>query len=172
MKNKIITLVLFTLLLTACGLGLSISTDAETVTNTTAEITKLDLPDGYYPDFSSTLKGYQAVAYTRGDGPSHIYLIQSENEEDGKNLNQILDQIIVGSGDPETNMTVVEKSSVTVRGEECTLVISDATNSEGVTYRQAVVSFSGNGGPAMLVFSESLNNWDDATMTALVNSLH
>ena len=46
--------------------------------NAAAEIADFDLPAGYYADFSTTLMGYEVAAYTRGDGPSHIYLIQSD----------------------------------------------------------------------------------------------
>ncbi|NQU30998.1 MAG: hypothetical protein HQ525_10060, partial [Anaerolineae bacterium] len=107
----------------------------------------------------------------RGDGPSHIYLIQSDNESDGEKLAQVLDELVIGSGDPQTRMTVVETRSVMVRGQKSTLVISDAVNSEGLSYRQAAVGFPGNGGPALLVFSESIENWDQATVDALISSI-
>ena len=44
-------------------------------------------------------------------------------------------------------------------------------NSDGVIYRQATVAFQGNGGPALLVFSELLENWDQAAFDALVASI-
>ena len=85
---------------------------------------------------------------------------------------QALDELVVGSGDPQTRMTVVENRPVMVRGQETTLVISDAVNSEGLSYRQATVGFPGNGGPALLVFSETLENWDQAVVDALISSIH
>lgn len=171
MKIKILTLILLTVLLTACGVDVTLSTDSGNVTYTAAEIADFDLPAGYYADFSTTLMGYEVVAYTRGDGPSHIYLIQSDIESDGEKLAQVLDQLVIGSGDPQTRMTVIENRSVSVRGQESTLVISDAVNSEGLAYRQALVPFTGNGGPALLVFSESIENWDDAILNDLLASL-
>ncbi len=171
MKTKTLPLILLALLLTACGVDVSLSTDATNVINAAAEIADFDLPAGYYADFSSDVMGYSVAAYTRGDGPSHIYLIQSDNESDSEKLAQVLDELVIGSGDPQTRMTVVETRSVMVRGQESTLVISDAVNSEGLSYRQAAVGFPGNGGPALLVLSESIENWDQATVDALISSI-
>jgi hypothetical protein len=116
--------------------------------------------------------GYVVVAYASGDGPGHIYLIQSEHESDGEKLAQALDQIVIGSGDPKTHVMVIETSSVMVRGQETTLVVSDVVNSEGLAYKQAAVGFQGNGGPALLVFSESIENWDENILNALLASIH
>jgi hypothetical protein len=171
LKTKTITIVLLGLILTACGVDVSLSTDSGNVTSAAAEIADFDLPAGYYADFSSTVMDYEVAAYSRGDGPSHIYLIQSDGESDGEKLAQVLDQLVIGSGDPETRMKVIETRSVIVRGQETTLVISDAVNSEGLSYRQAAVGFPGNGGPALLVFSESIENWDQASVDTFVSSI-
>lgn len=171
MKTKTFPLILLALLLTACGVNVTLSTDTERVVGASAKIADFNLPAEYYPDFSTTVMGYGVAAYTRGDGPSHIYLIQSDNESDGEKLAQVLDELVIGSGDPQTRMTVVETRSVMVRGQKSTLVISDAVNSEGLSYRQAAVGFPGNGGPALLVFSESIENWDQATVDALISSI-
>lgn len=171
MKTKIVCLIFIALLLTACSIDMTISTKQESISDVAVKIADFDLPAGYTPEFSTALLGYEAAAYSRGDGPSHIYLIQSDNPADTDKLAQALDEIVIGSGDPYTRLTVVETRSVVVRGEETTLVISEAINSEGLTYRQAAVSFQGNGGPALLVFSESLENWDTAALDTLISSI-
>jgi hypothetical protein len=171
MKTKTVCLIVLTTLLAACGAGVSLSTAQENVSEAAVEIADFDLPAGFAPEFSTTLMGYQAAAYTRGDGPGHIYLIQSDDPADADKLGQVLDQIVIGSGDPYTHLTVIETRTVMVRGQETTLVISEAVNSEGQAYRQAAVGFKGNGGPALLVFSESLENWDEATLDSLVSSI-
>jgi hypothetical protein len=172
MKIKTYLLILLiTLFLTACSVDLSLSTDADNVTSAAAKIADFDLPAGYSADFTTTVMGYEVAAYTRGDGPSHIYLIQSEDAADWEKLAQALDEIVIGSGDPHTRLTVVDTRSVMVRGQESTLVISDAVNSEGRAYRQAAVGFQGNGGPALLVFSESAEKWDQAALDALLASI-
>ena len=171
MKTKVLAIILLAVLLTACGVDVTLSSNSGNVTNTAAEIADFDLPVGYFADFSTTLMGYEVAAYTRRDGPSHIYLIQSDNESDGEKLAQVLNELVIGYGDPQTRMTVIENRSVSVRGQESTLVISDAVNSEGLSYRQAAVGFPGNDGPALLVFSESIENWDQATLDALISSI-
>ena len=171
MKTKIITIILSALLLTACGVNVTLSSDTDRVVGASAKIVDFDLPAGYYPDFSTTVMGYGVTAYTRGDGPSHIYLIQSDNESDGEKLAQVLDELVIGSGDPQTRVTVIETRSTMVNGQETTLVISDCTNSKGLSYRQAAVAFQGNGGPALLVFSEPIENWDAAILDDLLTSL-
>jgi hypothetical protein len=122
MKTKTLPLIMLALLLTACGVDVSLNTNAANVTNAATEIADFDLPAGYYADFSSDVMGYSVAAYTRGDGPSHIYLIQSDHETDGEKLAQVLDELVISSGDPQTRMTVVETRSVMVDGQENTLV--------------------------------------------------
>ena len=171
MKIKSIILVLLALFLTACGANFNIGTNSKTINQTSAEIADFDLPAGYQADFSTEAMGYTAVSFTGADGPSHLYLIQSEKKADANQLTQTLDQIGIGSGDPDTNHKIVETRTVTVRGQVTKLVISDAVNSEGTTYRQAAVSFQGNGGPALLVFSEPLVNWDQSILDNLIASI-
>ena len=79
---------------------------------------------------------------------------------------------MIGSGNLQTRVTVIETRSVWVRGQETTLVISDCINSEGISYRQAAVAFQGNGGPALLVFSEPIETWDQAILDAFIASIH
>ena len=158
--------------LSACrSITLSGTTDPEQVAGVASEIADFDLPAGYHPDFSTHVMGYTVAAYSRGAGPSHLYLIQSEVEVVGGKLADALDELVVGSGEPHTLMTVVDTRIVMVRGQETKIVISDYKNSEGRSYRQATVAFRGNGGPALLVFSESIENWDQATLDALISSI-
>ena len=171
MKTKSVSIILLAFLLTSCSMGAASNTNQEGIVDTAVKIADFDLPAGYYPEFNSALLGYEVAAYSRGDGPSHIYLIQSDNPADADMLAQALDEIVIGSDDPYTQLTVIETRPVVVRGEETTLIISEAVNSEELAYRQAAVSFKGNGGPALLVFSESLENWDTATLDNLISSI-
>ncbi len=116
MKTTTITLVLFALILTACGVGIRLSTDLGNGESAAVEIADFELPAGYYADFRSYAMGYTVAAYSRGTGPSHLYLIQSDDESDAEKLTQVLGELVVGSGDPQTRMTVIETRSVIVRG--------------------------------------------------------
>ena len=171
MKTKSIVLALLALITSACGSDFSIGTSKSNIDQAVGEIADFDLPAGFQADFSTKLKGYTAVSYAGAESPSHLYLIQSANMLDAEKLSQALVQLVIGSGGPETNLTTVEVRSVEIRGQATELVISDAVNSEGTAYRQAAVSFQGNGGPALLVFSESHDNWDRSTLDNLLASI-
>ena len=175
---KFITRTRFALLGVITVIGIAACTPSGAININQAQITDLrsdmadfDLPIGFSADFSTHVMGYTAMAYSRGVGPSHIYLIQSEKESDREKLDQILDELVIGSGDPQTRMTVIETQSVQVRGQDTTLVISDCVNSEGTTYRQAAVAFQGDGGPALLVYSESMQNWNPTILSGLLASI-
>ena len=69
-------------------------------------------------------------------------------------------------------MTVIENRPVTLRGQEVTLIVSEGVNSENVSYRQISVAFEGKGGPALLLFSESVEAWDQAAVDEFLASIH
>jgi hypothetical protein len=158
--------------LSACGPANSINTNAAQVTKAAAEIADFELPAGYRPDFTARLMGYTIAAFNPGDGHGHLYLIQSEEETDADKLASMLESLAPGSNDPQTRMTIVETRPVSVHGEEVTLVISEGINSEGESYRQATVAFQGQDGPALLVLSEPVERWEQATVDVFLASIH
>ena len=106
---------------------------------------------------------YSVTAFSPGDGQVHLYLIHSDNQEDGQKLAGMLEQIAPGSYDPQTLITVIETRPATVRGQQAMLVISEGRTSEGDSYRQAALAFQGNGGPALLVFTAPVTSRDQDT---------
>lgn len=136
-----------------------------------AEIADFELPAGYESELSTKMLGYTLVTYNGQSDADHLYLIQSEKESDGEELEQMLTQLSPGSSDPNTRMTVIENRPITLRGHETTLVISEGVNSEGESYRQLTVVFEGKGGPALMVFSEPIDNWDQATIDEFLASI-
>ncbi|MGD8406229.1 MAG: hypothetical protein PVJ21_21415 [Anaerolineales bacterium] len=171
MKTKMLALTTLIFLLTACGMGVTLNTSTDKVTSTASEIVDFDLPDGYKPEFTASLNGYTVVSYTPGDGASHLYLIQSQDAADADKLAQATQDIIPGERDPESRMTVFETRPVNVRGEETTLVLSEGSNGDDESYRQAMVSFKGNGGPALIVYSTPLVDWNIETVNTLLASI-
>ena len=154
--------------LSACK---NITVNNREIDNAAATIADFDLPGGYTPDFTASLMGYTMVSYTPGNDVSHLYLVQSENVMDGKELEQGLSKMVPDAYDSNSRMTVIEKPVVNVRGQEVTAVISDGVNSENETYRQIMVVFQGKGGPALLVYSVPVDNWDQETVTNLLSSI-
>lgn len=164
-------IILMATLMTACGMNLAIETNTEKIDSAAAEIASFDLPADYRSEFSANLNEYTLVSYTLGDGYSHLYLVQSQNAADTDKLLRAMQNIVPGQYDPDARMTVLETRPVTVRGQETTLVISEGINGDGNTYRQALIAFDGNGGPALLVFSAPVSSWDLAIVETLVASI-
>ncbi len=171
MKTKTICLVLLSFLLAACSTDATINTNAEKVISAAAEVTDFDLPAGYSPEFTASFDAYTLVSYTPSKGSSHLYLVQSQDANDGEKLLQAMVDIIPGEYDPEAGMTVIETRPVTVRGEQTTLILSEGSNGDGEHYRQAMVTFTGNGGPTLLVYSTPLASWDIETVETLIASI-
>lgn len=157
--------------LSACGSTPSSDTVIEQVLDAALKIADFDMPDGYRTDFSVSLMGYTLASFRPDDEHSHLYLIQSEKESDGENLDEMLEQLAPGANDPQSRMTIIETRSVTMRGQETVLAISEGVNSEGGIYRQARAGFQGKGGPALLVFSEPIAKWNIETAEALIASV-
>lgn len=172
MNKALFTIIAITLLaiLSACG-TIEVTNDSQHVEKLASKIADFELPAGYVSEFSTEMAGYTLAMYKGTSDPSHLYLIQSEKEADGEELERMLTQLAPGSSDPNTRMTVIENRPISVRGQDVTLVISDGVNHEGESYRQATVAFQGKGGPALLVLSESLELWDDESVGAFLASI-
>lgn len=167
MKKLTFTLVCIGMLLVLAAC----TADANQTTNIAADIADFDLPTNYTADFSAALSGYSAVAYSPGDGQSHLYLIQSSQDADGAALEKSLTTLVPGASDANARTTVIENRPVTVRGQAVTAVISDGINSENSRYRQIMVVFEGKGGPALLAFSTPVNTWDETLVDTLLASI-
>lgn len=171
MKLKILFLACLVCLIAACGKIPNIHTDAETVTKAAAEIADFTLPDGYQPEFTASAMGVTLTGFEPGDGASHLYLIQTQDETMDKDLDEVIDEMVPGKKDRKSRVTILENRTVTIRGETSTLVLSEGINGEGKSFRQAVVKFEGKGGPAVLVFSEPTATWDIDRVEALIASI-
>jgi hypothetical protein len=171
MKANSICLTLSALALTACGLDVRLDTHPEQVAEAADAIATFDPPPGFQAELSGGVDAITLVSYTNGDGYSHLYLVQSTDPADAETLTRALADLRPGEFDPEHRLQVIESRPVTVRGDTCSLVVSEGENGEGQCYRQALVPFAGNGGPALLVFSTVCQAWDDETVTTVIASL-
>lgn len=168
-----ITASLFWMGLLGCtaSLAASINNTPEQVSETANEIAEIDVPAGYKAVFSASLNGYTVAGFQPDDDGSHLYLIQSEHAGDYLELERALEELRPGKHDFRTRMTVIETRPMMVRGQETTLVISEGVNSKGITYRQALVVFQGNKGPALMTFSEPTTRWNQKSVDTLIASI-
>ncbi|NTU75936.1 MAG: hypothetical protein HGA86_07425 [Anaerolineaceae bacterium] len=134
------------------------------------KIARFSIPAGYEAEFGVSLDGYDIASYSRGDGHSHLYLIQAPDsvvtqEELEEKLNQ------APSYSRSNRQVVIEKRMLTVRGQEVTALIHEGTNSEGGTYRQITVGFQGKNGAALLSMEEPVSSWNLDEVIKFVESL-
>jgi hypothetical protein len=171
--KQIMLFVLCTLILailSACG-TVAATNDSQHVVDAASQIADFDVPTDFVPQFTASASGYTLAAYQGSSGPSHLFLIQSDNQADGSELEKMLKELAPGASNPNTRLTVIENRTATVRGQQVNVVISEGLNSDNVSYRQLTVGFPGKGGPAMLVFSNSLELWDQEAVDALLTSI-
>lgn len=157
-------------ILAACG-TVAASNESQQVLDAASNIADFDVPADFTPQFTASASGYTLAAYKGPSSPGHLFLIQSDNQADGSELEKMLKELAPGSSSPSTHTTVIENRTATVRGQEVNVIISEGMNSENVSYRQLTVGFQGKGGPAMLVFSDSEERWDSGTVDALLASI-
>ena len=173
MKKSILLLLCIVILAgaAACSRINIVNPDRSTVDRVSAEIADFELPQGFEADFSIYLLGYKLVAYQSADSRSHLYLLETSNEAVAAKVGRALKQMVPGRYDSNTRLTVVETRPVMIGGQEGKLIISDGMNSEGRAYRQVLVTFAGKGGPALLVFVDGLERWDEARLYAMLSSV-
>ena len=157
-------------ILSACG-TVAASNDSQQVLEAASKIADFEVPADFVPQFTASVQGYTLAAYQGPSGPSHLFLIQSDNQVDGSELEKMLKELAPGASNPSTHMTVIENRTATVLGQEVNVVVSEGLNSDNVSYRQVTVGFQGKGGPAMLVFSDSRDLWNLETVDALLGSI-
>lgn len=147
-------------------------TDPDRIVNKTAVlIADFALPDQYEPEFGLHALGYTAVAFSYEAHNGHLYLVQSEDEADGQALKSALADMVPGYQDAEDNFTVVEQQAVTIRGQETTLTISEGTDWDNKAVRQATAVFRGKAGPALLIFSEPADAWNQTAVDTFLASM-
>ncbi len=169
-------LILFVLLLStvlstaACGLVATGESAAEKAT----QIAEFDVPAGYAADFGMDLGGTVMVGYSKPDTASHFFLIQAPESSgmDRAQLEQALRDALASNADNETVQAAeVEEIPMTIRGEEVTATVGSGTGSDGAAaVRVLTVPFTGNGGPALLMFQTAEADWNQAEVDAFIAS--
>ena len=168
-------LVLFILLLStvlgtaACGLVATGESAAEKAT----QIAAFDAPAGYAADFGMDVGGTVVVSYSNADTNGHFFLIQAPESSgmDRAQLEQALrDALASGAGNEAVEATEVEEIPMTIRGEEVTATVGTATGSSMGAMRILTVPFTGDGGPALLMYQVPEAAWDQAEVDAFIAS--
>ena len=140
-----------------------------------SEIADFEIPEGFDSPYGIHFGDLNMVGYTSQSKRSHILLAQFPEGTD-IDVDEMLKRISDGSGDPndiwyKTETTLIEEKPVTIRGQETTLSISEGTASDGITYRTAIATFQGKGGPSLVMVAGQLDEWDIGMVETFIESI-
>ena len=171
MKRTFLIAVLICLLaLAGCG---AFGSGEKTVERAT-QIAEFDVPQGFTPGFSADLAGVVMVTFDHVDGRSHIFVTQAPESANitREELEASLRQSLASSSAAEAVETAeVEEIPLTIRGETVTGTIGVGTSStDNAPYCVLTVPFTGNNGPAILLYQRPESSWDQAEVDAFIAS--
>lgn len=140
-----------------------------------SEIADFDVPEGFGSPYGMHFGEITSVGYASQSKNTHILLTQFP-EGTHVNVEEMLKLISQYSNDPDNKWynvqtTLIEDKPVTIRGQETTLSISEGISSDGTTYRSAIATFQGKGGPSMLMIASPIEEWDIEMVRAFIASI-
>lgn len=127
------------------------------------QIAGYSLPENYSEQFAVDLMGYQMVSLEGPTPNCHIYLVQAPKDVhvDADTLEaQARSMEGEKGGNDLRRLRVVEERSVTLRGEDALLQVSEGINSEDQPYRVGTALFTGRNGPALVSIASPVDLWD------------
>ncbi len=153
----------------------SVSESPQVAVRLGSEIADFEVPEGFGSPYSVHFGDVTLIGYKSRSGNSHLLLAQFP-QGTSINVDEMLRIIRDGSNDPNsiwynTETELVERKTVNIRGEECTLNISDGTSSDGVEFRMATAKFEGRGGPSLVMIAGPLDEWDTDMVEHFISSL-
>jgi hypothetical protein len=153
----------------------STSEDPQEVVRIGSEIADFDVPEGFGSPYGMHFGEITSVGYASQSRNTHILLTQFP-EGTSVNVEEMLKLISQYSTDSnnhwyDAQTTLIEEKPVMVRGQETTLSISEGTSSEGGTYRSAVATFEGRGGPSILMIAGPVGEWDMEMVEQFIASM-
>jgi hypothetical protein len=171
-------LVLSTVLLFgALGRMVTRSMDPAVAVETAHKIADYDLPPGYAEQMSMSLPTYAFVAIVSTSDPTSPMIMLAQfsqganmtTEDMQRQLSQAYNN--QPSGSPIGQMHVVETLTMTIRGSESDVVISEGSMEGGLVYRQLVALFPGKSGQAMLMIQGMTDSWDEQAIDDFIASI-
>ena len=153
----------------------SVSERPEVAVRVGSEIADYQIPEGFGSPYSVHFGDVSMIGYTSQNGWSHILIAQFPAGT-RIDVDKMLRQISEGTGEPDrvwysTETTLIEEKPVIIRGQDCTLSISEGTSSEGTTYRSAAAMFEGRTGPSLVLIASPLDEWDIDMVEAFISSI-
>lgn len=134
------------------------------------KIAGYQLPDGYTEQFAIDMLDYQLVSLQGPSSNCHIYLAQAP--KDSKiDLAAVQNEYRAYDERIDIDVRLVETRTVSIRGQDVTLYVSEGVNGENRRYRGVTAVFTGRGGPAAVNISAPVDQWDWPVVDAFLASL-
>lgn len=171
MKRFFLFALLLVVALAVAGCGLVAT--GESAGEKATQIAEFDVPAGFAPDFGMDVGGTVMVGYSQPNTNSHFFLIQAP-ESSGLSQEQLeqslRDALASSAGSEAVETSDVEEIPVTIRGEEVTATIGSGSGNGGTVVRVLTVPFTGDGGPALLLYQTAEADWDQAAVDEFLAS--
>jgi hypothetical protein len=149
-----------------------------------AQIADYELPAGYREIMGLDFVGTKMVMVgpegmmtaTSSNGvPQGMVIMLSQLPPGSGSAEQMQAQMVAAMGQRgglgSATMKPGEKVDATIRGQPVTLLRSEGTAKDGTAVRMLSGAFEGKGGPAMLIVFGGTDHWDDAQVTAFLESM-
>lgn len=155
----------------------AVKSDPAAAQATARSIADFTLPARYTSGTSSAfamdLLGFKVAGFTARSGEA-IMLISVPKQNSAAQNEQIMKQLrsqTLGKMSDQFNFETTDRKPVTVRGQAAEMIISEGSTQAGNAVRQAMISFMGKNGPAILTIVGPADGWDDAEVAGFVASV-
>ena len=143
----------------------STTEDPQEVAHIASEIAEFEIPEGFSKQYGMKVGTFSLVQYTTSKGDTFIFVTQfpaGTSINPDEMMREIRDSSRK-SDSPWCNIVtrLIEQRSVTIRGAEAILSVSEGTSENGQLYRMANAKFQGRGqGPSLLMIVGPADDWE------------
>lgn len=139
------------------------------------EMAAYTLPPGYEENMGMNMFGVGQMAFfTASDNRPMISFFEinptfaGSEEEMRAQMRQSFERQM---NSRTSELTQTEERSITIAGEETTLSVYEGTDESGRAVRQWLTLFQGNNGPVLVMIMGSVDGWNEAELTAFLESI-
>ena len=166
-------IIVLTLLGLFCLAGCSIPSLLINPNDNLEKICSFEVPEGYDLQFVVELNGNPMISMSGPEESDHIYLVQLPDEIN-INLNDLDKPMGVMLGRQEKDAsepTLVERKTVSICGQNVSLMVSEGINAEKQAYRQNTAVFLGKHGAALVNISSTVAQWNQPMVDKFLASI-
>ena len=154
----------------------AVITDPAQISTISDRIAQYAVPQGYKQVAMSFLGFDTIIIAPEGGQADQMYMLMqfppSANLSQEQMQSELQKAMSQQSQRNNINFQVIETSQTPIRGQLSTLVISEgADQKSGKTFRQAIASFAGNNGTAIVMYMTPSESWNQDSLHAFLASI-